>query len=74
MEMADTAGVKMLTYEEVIAAGKACMSEFEVQEPQPDDHCLFSYTSGTTGDPKGVKTRHAMILTTAVASSFRISS
>jgi len=29
--------------------------EFEVEEPLSSDICLMGYTSGTTGDPKGVK-------------------
>jgi long-subunit acyl-CoA synthetase (AMP-forming) len=33
-----------------------------IQEPKPDDCYMFSYTSGTTGDPKGVKLTHKMIL------------
>jgi len=33
---------------------------------------MFSYTSGTTGDPKGVKLRHKMIIGTAYAVQTRI--
>ena len=32
------------------------------QDPKADDIYMFSYTSGTTGDPKGVKLSHKMIL------------
>ena len=73
LEMADTAGIKILTYEEVINAGKSSIEELVFVEPQPEDHLLFSYTSGTTGDPKGVMVRHSMLLQTAVASEKRIS-
>jgi len=31
-------------------------------EPKPDDTFMFSYTSGTTGDPKGVKLTHNMLV------------
>lgn len=31
-------------------------------EVTPDDHPMFSYTSGTTGDPKGVKLTHKMLV------------
>lgn len=37
----------------------------ELIEPKPDDTYLLSYTSGTTGDPKGVKLTHKMILNAA---------
>jgi len=33
---------------------------------------MFSYTSGTTGDPKGVMLTHKMILTTGYAINNRI--
>jgi len=38
-----------------------------VRESLPDDVYMFSYTSGTTGDPKGVKLTHKMIISTAYA-------
>jgi long-chain acyl-CoA synthetase len=44
-----------------------------LSEPQPDDCFMFSYTSGTTGDPKGVKLTHKMIITMASSLSHRIS-
>lgn len=33
---------------------------------------MFSYTSGTTGDPKGVKLTHKMIITAAYAVNYRV--
>jgi len=33
-----------------------------MNEPEPDTCVLFSYTSGTTGTPKGVKLTHKMCL------------
>jgi long-subunit acyl-CoA synthetase (AMP-forming) len=35
--------------------------------PTPDTCAAFSYTSGTTGDPKGVKLTHKMLLGAAYA-------
>ena len=39
----------------------------------PDDVYMFSYTSGTTGDPKGVKLTHKMMLCQALAVNTRAS-
>ena len=37
-----------------------------------DDCFMFSFTSGTTGDPKGVKLSHKMILGAAYAVNSRL--
>lgn len=37
----------------------------EVNKGQPDDLSIIAYTSGTTGDPKGVMLTHRNIVTTA---------
>lgn len=34
-------------------------------EPGPDDFCMFSYTSGTTGNPKGVQLTQSNLLYSA---------
>jgi long-subunit acyl-CoA synthetase (AMP-forming) len=63
----------ILSFDEVIKAGESNMASFSVVEPTPDDCFMFSYTSGTTGDPKGVKLTHKMIMTMAPALHTRIS-
>ena len=37
------------------------MSDVELVEPKEEDTFMLSYTSGTTGDPKGVKLTHRMV-------------
>jgi len=40
--------------------------------PGPDDCFILSYTSGTTGVPKGVKITHNQVLNTAYAVNTRM--
>lgn len=40
--------------------------------PSKDDVFILSYTSGTTGVPKGVKISHKMVLNTAFAVNSRM--
>lgn len=67
----DEVGLKILTFEEVIKQGKQ-HKDFKVIEPVEDDCVLFSYTSGTTGEPKGVKVTHKMMISTAEAVQLRM--
>lgn len=55
--------MKILTYDEVINAGRQAKASgnYSSVVAKPDDIFMFSYTSGTTGDPKGVKVTHKMI-------------
>lgn len=56
--------MKLITYDDVIAAGKEAKANktYTSIAAKPDDVFMFSYTSGTTGDPKGVKLTHKMVL------------
>jgi len=58
--------MRVYTFDEVVERGKQNKS-WKATEPKPDDCPMFSYTSGTTGDPKGVKMTHLMQVS-AVAS------
>jgi len=53
----DEAGIAIYSFNDVLEKGKA-NKDWKVTEPGPDDCPMFSYTSGTTGDPKGVKLTH----------------
>jgi long-chain acyl-CoA synthetase len=52
----------LLDYDEHVDEADA---EFDRPERDSEDVCLQCYTSGTTGDPKGVLTTHENVLTTA---------
>lgn len=70
-DLAEKAGVKLHTFADVYKAGKEA-DDKSFKEPTPDDHFAFSYTSGTTGDPKGVKLSHKMIIGAAYAVNQRV--
>lgn len=55
LEKTYEAGIRVHHFDDVCKAGEA-NSSFVEELPLPDDNLMFSYTSGTTGDPKGVKT------------------
>ena len=61
----DKKGVKVYTLAEVIEKGKN--SNLELRPQNENDSPLFSYTSGTTGDSKGVKLTHKNLLTTCAS-------
>ena len=58
LSSADEVKIKITKYSEVLEAGAKTTDGFAMSEPTGDDVCMFSYTSGTTGDPKGVKLTH----------------
>jgi long-chain acyl-CoA synthetase len=60
-DLAKEVGVRILNYSDVMEAG-AKNTGFKVQYPDSGDVFLLSFTSGTTGNPKGVKISHQMIM------------
>jgi long-chain acyl-CoA synthetase len=49
-------GVKLMTWQDLLRLGAEKQIKFD--EPKPDELCTICYTSGTTGDPKGVMLTH----------------
>ena len=64
---AEACGVSLRTFEDIIRIGKENRSGSPRTEPKPDDIYVISYTSGTTGDSKGVKLSHWNFLVSARA-------
>ncbi|XP_055385680.1 long-chain-fatty-acid--CoA ligase 5 isoform X2 [Condylostylus longicornis] len=60
IEKAQSRGVNIYTFDEVEKLG-AKYNPPEVP-PQPEDLCTICYTSGTTGNPKGVMLTHANVV------------
>ena len=56
-------GITLYSWDEIIAMGKENMTD--PQPPKPDDLATICYTSGTTGDPKGVMLSHKNIIADA---------
>eukprot|EP00475_Leptophrys_vorax_P023842 TRINITY_DN3282_c0_g1_i1.p1 TRINITY_DN3282_c0_g1~~TRINITY_DN3282_c0_g1_i1.p1 ORF type:complete len:742 (-),score=225.71 TRINITY_DN3282_c0_g1_i1:1064-3289(-) len=54
-------GVKVVAFDELIEIGKKAKQRAHIP-PAPEDLCTICYTSGTTGDPKGVMITHGAFL------------
>ena len=60
---AAASGLNLHSYDQVLKEGeKADPAEHPFRETKPEDVYIFSYTSGTTGDSKGVKLAHRNLL------------
>eukprot|EP01091_Cochliopodium_minus_P014737 TRINITY_DN5050_c0_g2_i1.p1 TRINITY_DN5050_c0_g2~~TRINITY_DN5050_c0_g2_i1.p1 ORF type:complete len:710 (+),score=226.12 TRINITY_DN5050_c0_g2_i1:1-2130(+) len=57
-------GIKLYTFDAVVQLGKESDEKCELSLPKPDDLATVMYTSGSTGDPKGVMLNHSNIIAT----------
>jgi len=57
----------LYSFDDVVNKGKESKNGVKILEPKYDTCAILSYTSGTTGDPKGVKLTHKMLLGAAYA-------
>lgn len=55
-------GLTVRSWDELLEAGRK--NPVAARDAQPTDLCTIMYTSGTTGDPKGVMTTHEAVLST----------
>lgn len=63
LKAADEADLKLYSLNQIIEIGQQ-HADLEFEEPTPEMVYGLSYTSGTTGDPKGVKSTHQGLLST----------
>lgn len=62
LKQAETAGVEIVQFDVLIQEGeKLADSSPAPTPPTPEDLCVISYTSGTTGNPKGVMLTHGNV-------------
>ena len=60
LDFVKKAELALFTFPEIVDRGRKGLVSFIVLEPKPDDCFMLCYTSGVTGDPKGVKLTQKM--------------
>lgn len=73
-ELSNEVDLKVVDFDSLVAQGKQIDMKNELEpakEPTTDDVLMLSYTSGTTGMPKGVQLTHKMMLSCIYAVNTR---
>jgi len=68
IELGKTLGVQLISFKDVVNAGKENLQE--VVPPKADDPATICFTSGTTGNPKGVLLTHGNLIATTSGAMF----
>ncbi|CAG7728107.1 unnamed protein product [Allacma fusca] len=66
-KQASSLGLKLHKFDKVEKVGKDRKMSYNEQPPQPEDIATLTYTSGTTGDPKGVIITHGNLIASVSA-------
>jgi len=67
-KQATEVGLALHDFDEVVKLGET-LAEVPFRESQPDDVYMLCYSSGTSGESKGVKLTHRNIFTTSIGVS-----
>lgn len=64
--------IQFFTFDEIVQMGKDATNEIETHPPKPEDVSCIMYTSGSTGDPKGVVLTHRNIVAGVAGVGFNV--